>query len=63
MNPSETMMREELAAWEKAATQATEQVVRDPRMLELGSSLLKLGLTWKKTLDQLVAASFQGGAR
>jgi hypothetical protein len=63
MNPAETMMRDALAAWEKAASKATEQVVRDPRMLELGSSMLKLGLAWKKTLDQMVTASFQGGGK
>jgi len=60
MNPGEKMAREALAAWEKAAGTLSESVVRDPKVLELGASLLQLGLVWKKTLDQMVALSLSG---
>ena len=40
MNPGETMAREALAAWEKAASAYSESLVRDPRVLELGFSYL-----------------------
>lgn len=60
MTPGETMAREALATWEKAASAYSESVVRDPRVLELGSNMLKLGLQWKKTMDQLLALSIPG---
>jgi hypothetical protein len=61
MTPGETMAREALAAWEKAAGGMSESMVRDPRVLELGASLLQLGLVWKKAMDQMVALSLPGG--
>lgn len=60
MTPGETMAREALATWEKAASAYSESVVRDPRVLELGANMLKLSLQWKKTMDQLIALSMPG---
>ena len=54
MTPGETMAREALATWEKAAGTFSESLVRDPRNLELGASMLRLSLMWKRTADQLV---------
>ena len=60
MNPGETMARVALAAWEKAAGTLSTSMVRDPRVLELGASVLQLSLMWKKTMDQMVALSLAG---
>ncbi len=54
MTPGETMAREALATWEKAAGSFSESLVRDPRNLELGASMLRLSLMWKRTADQFV---------
>lgn len=60
MTSGETMAREALAAWEKAAGGMSASMVRDPRVLELGANMLQLGLLWKATMDQLVALSRPG---
>ena len=64
MTPGETMARDALAAWEKAAGALTTSMVRDPRNLELGANMLQLGLMWKRTADQfvgsLIAMSLKG---
>jgi hypothetical protein len=48
------MAREALATWEKVAGTFSDSMVRDPRNLELGASMLRLGLMWKRTTDQFV---------
>lgn len=58
MTPGETMAREALATWEKVAGTFSDSLVRDPRNLELGASMLRLGLMWKRTTDQFIGQMF-----
>ena len=61
MLPGETIAREALAAWEKAASKMAEQTVRDPRTLELGAEWLRSSLLWKRAQDQLMARFVEHG--
>jgi hypothetical protein len=61
MLPGETMMREALAAWEKAASKMATETVRDPRTLELGAEWLRTSLMWKRAHDQLAARFVEHG--
>ena len=63
MAPGEQIARDALAAWEKSAGQVAEQMVRDPRVLELGTSMLRVSLEWKRSVDQMIAASIPGFSR
>ena len=54
-NATETFARDALAAWEKAASAMSADLVRDPRALELGTSFMGAGLLWKGALDAMTA--------
>ena len=51
----ESVARQALSTWEKAASQASEAFVRDLRTLELGAQLLQSQLAWKRATDTFVA--------
>jgi hypothetical protein len=50
-----------LGEWERAAAQMAGAVVRDPNTLELGATLLKLQLMWKKAFDTAVDLTLGAG--
>jgi hypothetical protein len=54
-NATETFARDALAAWEKAASAMSAELVRDPRTLEVGAGLMRAGLMWKGALDTMTA--------
>jgi len=55
MNAGESFAREALSAWEKAASEASDKMVRDLRTLEFGAAMLQNQLAWKRATDTFVA--------
>jgi hypothetical protein len=59
--PAQESFRRLLGEWERAAAQMAGAVVRDPNTLELGATLLKMQLMWKRALDRALDLTLEAG--